>query len=117
MVSPQRTPTPLTSGSFSETSTDHEVADHGEDALDWLAKRAQEQSHYDVILMDLEIPIMDGITCVGRIREDEAVDDPLQRKFGSDKHLVIALTGNARSEQVEQARASGMDDGEWRTSI
>lgn len=57
-----------------------------------------------VILMDLEMPIMDGLTCVKEIRRME--DD------GSIvKHVpIIAVTANVRDEQVANAKESGMDD-------
>jgi CheY-like chemotaxis protein len=57
-----------------------------------------------VILMDLEMPNMDGLTCVKEIRKME--DDQ-----SIDKHVpVIAVTANVRDEQVASARESGMDD-------
>lgn len=57
-----------------------------------------------VILMDLEMPEMDGLTCVGMIRKWEA--EGLIRK-----HVpVIAVTANVRGEQIATARESGMDD-------
>ena len=48
---------------------------------------------------------MDGLTAVQRIREMEW-DGRL------DRQLVIALTGNAREGQIQQALDAGMDDGE-----
>lgn len=57
-----------------------------------------------VILMDLEMPNMDGLTCVREIRKME--DDG--RISG---HVpVIAVTANVRDEQVATARRSGVDD-------
>lgn len=51
------------------------------------------------------MPVMDGITAVKRIRQDE-------EEGRVERRLVIALTGNARQEQIEQACEAGMDDGE-----
>jgi CheY-like chemotaxis protein len=57
-----------------------------------------------IILMDLEMPEMDGLTCVGRIRQMEA-------KGVIGRHVpVIAVTANVRGEQIAMARDSGMDD-------
>ncbi len=49
---------------------------------------------------------MDGLTAVREIRASEA-SGILTR------NIVIALTGNARQGQIDQALAAGMDDGEW----
>lgn len=58
----------------------------------------------DVILMDLEMPNMDGLTCVKEIRKMEASGEVVG-------HVpVIAVTANVRDQQVATARASGMDD-------
>jgi CheY-like chemotaxis protein len=62
---------------------------------------------YDCVIMDLEMPTMDGLTAVRAIRAGEAAGT-LQR------NMVIALTGNARQGQIEQAFEAGMDDGESR---
>ncbi|KAF2440887.1 hypothetical protein P171DRAFT_465568 [Karstenula rhodostoma CBS 690.94] len=86
------------------------VANHGVEALDHLRKSkycipegssAQELS---LILMDWEMPVMDGLTCVREIRK-------LQAQGIIRGHIpVIAVTANARSEQVAQALEAGMDD-------
>ncbi|OCL06758.1 CheY-like protein, partial [Glonium stellatum] len=56
-----------------------------------------------IVLMDLEMPVMDGLTCITHIRA-------LQRSGGLKTHVpVIAVTANARSEQIEEAMAKGMD--------
>jgi signal transduction histidine kinase/CheY-like chemotaxis protein len=85
-----------------------EVANHGGEALNMI-----KQSHFwlgneknglnlSVILMDLEMPVMDGLTCARKIRELE--DDSTVVK-----HVpIIAVTANARLEQVEAALAAGM---------
>lgn len=59
---------------------------------------------YDVVLMDLEMPVMDGFAATREIRQREA-DGRLHTKS-----FVIALTGNARLEQVQAARDAGVDD-------
>ncbi|WWC87709.1 uncharacterized protein L201_002601 [Kwoniella dendrophila CBS 6074] len=64
---------------------------------------AQRKKPYDVVLMDLEMPVMDGLTAIKELRESE--------KSGSlYRNFVIALTGNARQGQIDQALAAGMDD-------
>lgn len=57
----------------------------------------------DVVLMDLEMPNMDGLTCVREIRKREASGE-------FTEHVpVIAITANVRDQQVATARESGMD--------
>jgi CheY-like chemotaxis protein len=57
-----------------------------------------------VILMDLEMPEMDGLTCVRRIRE-------MERTGELRGHVpTIAVTANVRDEQVQEAKSAGMDD-------
>lgn len=49
------------------------------------------------------MPVMDGLTCVKVIRE-------LEEKGKITSHLpVVAVTANARSEQIQVAKAAGMD--------
>jgi len=82
------------------------VANDGIEALQFL-----EQTHFcgkdkklSVILMDLEMPNMDGLTCVREIRKMEGEGKMV-------RHVpVIAVTANVRDEQVSVARRSGMDD-------
>lgn len=58
----------------------------------------------DIILMDLEMPNMDGLTCVREIRRMEVVGEVRG-------HVpVIAVTANVREQQVATAKQSGMDD-------
>lgn len=57
----------------------------------------------DMILMDVEMPIMDGLTCTREIRRLEGHGDIL-------RHIdIIATTANARSEQVDSALDAGID--------
>ena len=55
-------------------------------------------SHWDLA----NDPVMDGMTAITHIRKIET---------GGPRQLVIALTGNARQGQVDQALEAGMDDG------
>ncbi|KAL2165557.1 hypothetical protein VTH06DRAFT_859 [Thermothelomyces fergusii] len=56
-----------------------------------------------VILMDLEMPVMDGISCTREIRR-------LERQGAITQHIpIIAVTAYARPEQVENAKAAGVD--------
>ena len=69
----------------------------GSEAID--AWRAGE---WDVILMDIQMPVMDGPTAAGWIRAEEQAS-------GRRRTPIIALTANAMSHQTETYHACGMD--------
>lgn len=71
------------------------VAD-GRQALDEL-----EKNHYDVVLMDEQMPRMDGLDATRAIR---------QKEKATGKHqVVVALTGNVTEEDKQQRVEAGMD--------
>lgn len=55
-----------------------------------------------IILMDLEMPVMDGLACTRRIRDLEREGKIL------GPVPIIAVTANTRMEQIEQALEAGM---------
>jgi CheY-like chemotaxis protein len=83
------------------------VANHGGEALDYLQTTKfcmDNGNELSLILMDWEMPVMDGLTAVRKIRE-------LQQSGIVNGHVpVIAVTANVRSEQVQVAIEAGMDD-------
>lgn len=95
------------------------IADNGEQALDqlrqsmlWTANSKQNKDpaamdtdlvSISVVLCDLEMPVMDGLTCVKHVRA-------MQEQGLLGKFPMIAVTGNARAEQVQVARDAGFDD-------
>ena len=74
-----------------------EVAYNGKEALDKFGK-----AKYDLILMDVQMPIMDGFKATQKIREIE--------KSTNTHTPIIAVTANAFPEDKERCIASGMDD-------
>ncbi|KAJ1307038.1 hypothetical protein OPQ81_008017 [Rhizoctonia solani] len=60
--------------------------------------------NFDVVLMDLEMPVLDGFAATREIRRRESLGKFQTRNF------IIALTGNARLEQVQAAQDAGVDD-------
>jgi len=86
------------------------VANHGGEALDrlrtssyWTETPAGKKPlELSVVLMDQEMPVMDGLTCTRKIRE-------MERDGQFKCHVpVIAVTANARSEQIQTALDAGM---------
>jgi len=73
------------------------VAD-GEQAL--AAWRSQD---WDLILMDIQMPVMDGVTAARGIRNEEA-------EAGRPRTPILALTANVMRDQVQAYLAAGMDD-------
>ena len=75
-----------------------EMAENGRQALE-LAGRSQ----FDLVLMDCQMPEMDGLTATGEIRRREA-------SSGHRRLTVIALTANAMQGDRERCLSAGMDD-------
>ena len=73
------------------------VADNGAEGV-----KAWQDGTFDIVLMDLQMPVMDGLTATRRIRELEAATG---RKFTP----IIALTANAMAGQLERCMEAGMN--------
>lgn len=71
------------------------VAGHGEEALALVSEEA-----FDVILMDCQMPVMDGYTATQRIRQIPGLEDM----------PIIAMTANVYDSDIQKAKASGMND-------
>lgn len=72
-----------------------DVAEHGEAALSRL-----EDEHYDLVLMDCNMPVMDGYETSRRMRADPRWKDI----------PIIALTANALQEDRQRCETAGMND-------
>jgi len=74
-----------------------DTAVSGKEALDMFGT-----SNYDIILMDIQLPVMDGITVSKKIRELES---------STSKHTpIIAITANAMIGDKEKCLSAGIDD-------
>jgi len=80
-----------------------EVVD-GQQALDSIAARSLDGSPFDVVLMDCEMPVMDGLTCIAALRRREAAGELPGRQ------RVIALTAHALETYRQRCLDAGMDD-------
>eukprot|EP00160_Parvularia_atlantis_P016373 Unigene5168_Nuclearia_a/m.15861 Unigene5168_Nuclearia_a/g.15861 ORF Unigene5168_Nuclearia_a/g.15861 Unigene5168_Nuclearia_a/m.15861 type:complete len:172 (+) Unigene5168_Nuclearia_a:638-1153(+) len=74
------------------------LADNGLEAL----QRIERGEPFDVVLMDVEMPVMDGLEATQRIREHE-------RQTGRPPVPIVGLSGNARDVHVQAGLAAGMN--------
>jgi two-component system, sensor histidine kinase and response regulator len=72
-----------------------DVAENGQRAVEFCAR-----ARYDIILMDVQMPVMDGLTATREIRRQEASDH---------RTPIIALTASAMTDELERCLAAGMD--------
>ena len=71
-----------------------DVAENGEEAIARI-----HQQHYDLVLMDMQMPVMDGVTATRLLRQDPAW-----------QHLpIIAMTANVMRDDIEKCLAAGMN--------
>lgn len=76
-----------------------DVANNGQVAFDMHLK-----NQYELILMDIQMPVLDGVGAAKRIREHEHANPSSKRTF------IVAITANAMKKDVELYLKSGMDD-------
>ncbi|SFD80877.1 hybrid sensor histidine kinase/response regulator [Paracidovorax konjaci] len=75
-----------------------DTANDGVQAIDQLVRAPD--GTYDAVLMDMQMPVMDGLTATRRLRA--------QARFATLP--VIAMTANAAPQDIERTRSAGMDD-------
>jgi PAS domain S-box-containing protein len=79
------------------------TASNGKDALTIMSRSANSGALFDLILLDCNMPIMDGLECVKRIRQGEAGE--------IYAHVpVIAITADAMLGDLEKCLSAGMTD-------
>jgi len=82
-------------GLLEDSEIDIDIANNGEEAINMYDKN---QDKYELILMDLQMPVLDGYEATKYIR-------------AKNKQIpIIALTANAMKEDVERTKAVGMDE-------
>ena len=76
-------------------------ADHGQIAIEMLTGGGEKSPPYDLILMDLQMPVMDGLTATRKIRElpPEISEIP-----------IVAMTAHALQSEKDKCFAAGMND-------
>ena len=97
VVEDNRTNQAIARGMLSVLRCRSEVAENGQEAL-----RAFRRRPWDLILMDCNMPDMDGYQVTGAIRA-------LEDEHGT-RTPIVAMTANVQSSDVEKCLAAGMDD-------
>lgn len=85
----------VAAGLLARYGIDFRIAENGKVALEMLKKE-----HFDGVLMDCQMPVMDGYTATRKIREDKRLKDL----------PVIAMTANVMIGDREKSIQSGMND-------
>ena len=76
-----------------------DVADNGHIAVHSVAARAAEHIPYDLVLMDMQMPVMDGVTATRLLREIHS----------ADRLPVVAMTANAMRVDRDRCLEAGMN--------
>jgi CheY-like chemotaxis protein len=77
------------------------IAGNGREALAVLEATERDEQTFDLVLMDVQMPEMDGLEATTAIRE---------REKSTDRHLpIVALTAHAMMGDRERCIAAGMD--------
>lgn len=82
---------------LSKMGIEADVAGNGLEAVE-----IADQIKYDMILMDMMMPVMDGVEATIEIRKQETE--------GHHRSTIIAMTANVMKEDMERCREAGMDD-------
>jgi CheY-like chemotaxis protein len=73
------------------------IVENGEEAI-----AAWEQERWDLILMDIQMPVMDGLEATREIRRREA-------EIGGATTPIVAVTANVMTHQTQRYLAAGID--------
>jgi two-component system, sensor histidine kinase len=79
--------------------TECEIAENGK-----MAYEMAQKMNFDIILMDMQMPVIDGIESTCKIREYEALNKAVKPAY------IVAVTANATSEDRQKCLSAGMND-------
>jgi CheY-like chemotaxis protein len=84
---------------FGQMGVSIDIASNGQEALEMYRRK-----QYHLILMDIQMPVMDGLEATRQIRTFEKDTNSDYRVF------IVAMTANVISEKKEECMLAGMDD-------
>ncbi|HAH22171.1 MAG TPA: response regulator [Prolixibacteraceae bacterium] len=84
---------------FKQLGVSIDIASNGQEALE-----KYRENNYDLIMMDLQMPVMDGLESARQIRTFE------EESRSGHKVYIVALTANMSPEIEEECIGAGMDD-------
>ncbi len=79
---------------------EYDTAANGREALDKLSLSKNKNKLFDVVLLDIQMPVMDGLECIGEIRANQSYSGI----------FVVALTAHALLGDAERLTNAGFDD-------
>lgn len=85
----------IASEMIKETGVTLDLAENGQIALDMI-----ESTSYDLVLMDIQMPVMDGVEATKRLRET----------YSEERLPIIALTANVLQDEVDHYRSIGVNE-------
>ena len=77
-----------------------DIADDGKICLEKVAASISQNTPYDLVLMDMQMPVMDGITATGYLRQ----------LYSPQELPIVAMTANVMQEEIDQCFEVGMQD-------
>jgi CheY-like chemotaxis protein len=90
---------------LSVTNIAMETAENGQEAVEKFKSRGE--GYFDIILMDMQMPVMDGCSATEEIRRIES--KWAENNSNAKKLPIIAMTANVLQEDIQRAVASGMN--------
>ena len=90
---------------LNETKMTLETAENGQEAVNKF--QAADAGFYDLILMDMQMPVMDGCTAAREIRNIEK--ERAAKGVKSNSIPIVAMTANVMKEDIEKVIESGMN--------
>lgn len=89
----------VATGFLKEMNLQVDFANNGMEAIEKLLNQLATERRYDLVLMDIQMPVMDGLSATRKIREDLKLDLP-----------IVAMTAHAMDEDSRKSKAVGMDE-------